>query len=164
MRIRTSCLAASLLVASVAVSSSLIAQKRAPNFDGTWRWVRTEIVAPDSAYQTPGWPGVAVSSGRHFAQFYVNPDAGVQQASQPSSAEEKAARYDNIIAREGTFEVRGSTLVIHFVRAKNPAIAGTTITATWRLRGDTLWQTGISKWPKDSTKSVRSTYVWVRER
>jgi hypothetical protein len=164
MRIRTS-FATSLLLAYVAVPSSLIAQKRTPNFDGAWRWVRTEVASPDSSYQTPGWPGISIISGRHFAQFHENQkEAGVQQASQPTSAEQKAARYDNILARTGTFEVHDSSLVVHVSYAKSPAAAGTTFAVTWRLRGDTLWQWGVSKWQKDSRKSVRTTYVYARVR
>jgi hypothetical protein len=165
MRFRTRCVAAWLPLATFAAPISLTAQKSKPNFDGAWRWVRSEIVSPDSSYQVVGWPGLTVVSGRHFSQFLINSaSAGVQQASPPTSAEQKAARYDAILARDGTFEVRDTLFVIRFLHAKDPATVGTTLTVRWRRQADTLWQIVTSKWAKDSTKSVRTAVVWVRER
>lgn len=108
---------------------------------------------------------MSIVSGRHFSQMHVNPSlAGVQQASQPTTAEQKAARYDAILARAGSFELRDTLLVGHILHSTDPTDVGTTVTARWRLQADTLWQTVVTKWAKDSTKTVRFTSVWVRER
>jgi hypothetical protein len=164
MRISTRYAAASLLLASFAVPTSLTAQKRAPNIDGAWRWVRTDVASPDSTYRLAGWPGISIVSHGYFSQMHVNPNGAVQQASRPTTAEQKAARYDALLARAGTLELRDTLLVGHILHSTDPIAVGTTVTAGWRLRGDTLWQTSVEPWGKDSTKTVRSTYVFVRQR
>ena len=155
--------AACLLVAIAALP--LAAQKRAPSLDGAWRWVRTDVVSPDSSYRLPASEGLAVISGRYGSQIWVRPPAeGVQPGSQVSTAEEKVARFDRLTANAWTFELRDSVIVSRYLQAKNSALVGTTVSPTFRLRGDTLSLTVTSPWPKDSTKVVRRTNVFVRMR
>ena len=164
MRIPTRYVAAWLLLALCVVPISLAAQKRSPSLDGAWRWVRTDVVSPDSTYHLAGWPGLSIVSGGYFSQMHVNPAAAVQQSSQPTTAEQKAARFDALLARAGTLELRDTLLVAHIFQSTDPTAVGTTATAGWRLRGDTLWQTSVERWEKDSTKTVHFTYVFVRQR
>jgi hypothetical protein len=155
-------------VAALLLSMSagpLTAQRQPPSFDGAWRHAGTQIVAPDSSYERPQLQGMGVLSGRRFSQTWVIPrQSGVQQASQPTTADEKAARYDVLIANAGTFDVRDSAITFHYEQAKNPRVVGTKAIRRYRLRGDTLWLMGESPWQKDSTKVVRFTDTFVRMR
>jgi len=70
----------------------------------------------------------------------------------------------SLTANEGTFEVHDSTVVIHYELAKSPGTTGSTVTVPYRLRGDTLWQTVTSRWAKDTSKVVRTTLKYVRQK
>lgn len=127
--------------------------------------MRTEVVSPDSGYRLPAPEGIAVLSGRYGSQIWVRaPTEGVQPVSPVSSVEEKAARFDMLTASAWTFELRDSVMVSRFLQAKNPAVVGTTLSATYRVRADTLSLTFTNPWPKDSTRVVRRTNLFVRMR
>jgi len=152
------------LVLSIS-AASLPAQQRLLPIEGAWRHLRSEIVTPESTYQRPALQGMIILSGRHYSQIFVIPSpSGVQQASQPTTAEEKAARYDALMANAGTFEVRDTVITYRVEHAKNPRIVGTTRVASYRLKGDTLWSVFLAPWAKDSTKTVRTTITNVRVR
>ena len=145
-------------------AGSLASQQRSSPLDGAWRHLRTEFVTPDSTYHRPAMPGLIIYAGRHYSQFWVQPArSGVQQASQPTTAEEKAARYDVLSANAGTVELRDSTITFRVEHAKNPRVAGTTLVGTYHLKGDTLRYVFVDPWQKDSTKTVRRTVTNVRE-
>jgi len=163
MRLPRKCIGTLLLL--VTAAAPVLAQARASQFDGAWRQVRNEVVSPDSTYRLPLLSGMTVVSGRHFSQIYLNaPPAGVQQASRPTSDDEKARRYELLTANAGTFEVRDTLIVYHFLHAKSPSVVGTSVTRRFRVRGDTLWLVTLQPFSKDSTKTVRSTGTFVRER
>jgi hypothetical protein len=146
------------------VTVPLSAQGRS-RFDGAWKAVRIEVVSPDSTYGQEPFPGLAIVSGGHYSQIWVMPNSdGVQQASQPSTVEQKAARYDQLIVNAGTLEVKDTLLIYHREYAKNPKQVGTTDTRRFRLLGDTLWLVSTEPWSKDPKKSVRTTVVGVRQR
>jgi hypothetical protein len=164
MRQLTRCSVAAMLLS---VSGALLpAQQRASSpIDGAWRHLRTEVVTPDSTYQRPALQGMIILAGRHYSQLFVRPSpSGVQQASQPTTTEEKAARYDVLTANAGTFEVRDTLITYRVEHAKNPRFVGTTRVARYRLKGDTLWSVFLDPWVKDSTKTVRTTITNVRVR
>jgi hypothetical protein len=157
------CSLAALLLSTSA--ASLAAQQRSTPLEGAWRHVRTEVVTPDSTYQRPASAGMIIYSGRHYSQLWVNPGRpGVQQASRPATAEEKAARYDVLMANAGTVEVQDTLITFRVEHAKNPRVAGTTRVGTYRLKGDTVWYVFLDPWVKDSTKTVRTTVTNVRAR
>ena len=144
-------------------AASVAAQQRSSPLDGAWRHVRTEVVSPESTYQRPASQGIIILSGRHYSQIWVDPgQSGVQQASQPTTAQEKAARYDVLAANAGTFEVRDTLVTYRVEHAKNPRVVGTTRVARYRLKGDTLWSMFTDPWEKDRTKTVRTTITNVR--
>jgi hypothetical protein len=140
------------------------AQQRASRFDGAWRQVRVEVVSPDSSYVTPPWDGVGVISGRHFSEIWLTSPAGVRHPSVPTTAEQKAARYDALISQAGTFVANDSLLAFTYTHAKIPRRVGTTVSRRYRLRGDTLRLFISAPWQKDSTKTVRTTMTFVRQR
>ena len=78
------------------------------------------------------------------------------------SAEEKASRFDALIAISGTVELRDSSITFRHEQDKDPSMLGTSDTRRFRLQGDTLWLTSSSPWEKDSTKSVLTVLTLVR--
>ncbi|HMC54386.1 MAG TPA: lipocalin-like domain-containing protein [Gemmatimonadaceae bacterium] len=166
MRPLTTATTTALLVALAATSAH--AQKKTP-LDGAWHQIASHVVAPDTTYNPAAALGLLIVSGTHYSQIYLRPvDGGVTQAAAeprtPSTAEEKAARYDALTANTGTFEVVDSVATLHLDFAKTPSAQGTTQKRTFRIRHDTLWLTGSRPWAKDSTKSVKTLLTFVREK
>lgn len=163
MRTRTTLSVAALLLSMS--TATLSAQGHAARLDGGWSATRVEVVSPDSTYLVPPRQGLLVISGRHFSQVWAAPEpAGVQQASQPTTAEQKAGRYDVLIANAGTLEVRDTLVTFTAAQAKNPRVVGTSAVRRYTLRADTLWLVTRQPWAKDSTKTVRTTVTLVRQR
>lgn len=109
---------AATTVSLVMLSASpvvLAAQQGAWAFDGVWRMVESRAVRPDSTVMRPPAQGVSIILHGHFSQIWF-PAApyAVKQASAPSTAEEKAARYDRLTANAGTFELHDSTSILHY--------------------------------------------------
>jgi hypothetical protein len=160
---------AAATVSLVMLSTSVVAlsaQQPLSAFDGVWRQVEVRIVRPDSTVMRPPSQGLSIILHGHFVQLWVAPaPSGVEQASRLTTAEEKAARYDRLTANEGTFEVHDSTAIAHYEQAKNPASVGNSGTPFYyRLVADTLWNTVLSRWAKDTSKIVRTTSKYVRQK
>ena len=101
-----------------------------------------------------------VYNGRFSQIFY--PATG-QPTGRPATAEEKAARYDAVTTNAGHVDITDdSTWIVHFDFAKGPATIGTSVTAHYRIAGDTVWETTTAPWSRDSTKTVRTTAKYVR--
>jgi hypothetical protein len=126
--------------------------------------VRVEVVSPESSYVTAPWDGIGVISGRHFSELWVTPAAGVRQASVPTTAEQKAARYDALITQAGTFVANDTVMTFKYTHTKVPHAAGRTVSRRYQLRGDTLRLFLSAPWQKDSTKTVRTTFTFARLR
>jgi hypothetical protein len=153
----------SLVAAFVALNSASAQKPNPAVLNGIWHQTAVHIERPDSTVDRPPSSGMTIIYNGHFTQVYVAPAArGVQQAARPTSAEEKAARYDLLTANGGRFEMTDSTFILHYEIAKTPAQATATVTVRYRLHGDTLWQFTAARWPQDTTKMVRTTYTWVR--
>src|SRR5947199_6839638 len=117
-------------------AASASAQKRAAKLDGAWVVVHEKIVAPDTTIEYSGPPGLLIISGRYYSQIFLNaPEQGIQQASEPSTVEGKAARYDLLTANAGIDEISDTLITIHIQYAKSPAAIGGTFQSSYRIRG-----------------------------
>jgi hypothetical protein len=144
-------------------ASVLHAQSSASALNGAWQRVSIRTVRPDSTLTPTPAPGICVIIDGHYSQIYIGaPPAGVQQASRPTTAEEKAARYDILTANAGSFTVHDSTVSGQYDFAKSPTVMGTKADFYFRRKGDTLWTWTVTPFAADSTKRVRSTTTWVR--
>ena len=148
------------------LTSESIAQQPVSAFNGVWHQLEVRVVRPDSTYMRPAnTQAVTILLDGHFSSLAISSGpTGVQQASRPTTVEEKAARYDVLTANVGTFTVRDSTVTGRYDLAKNPAVVGTTFSQYSRLVGDTLWNTSVTPWVTDTTKRVRTTIKWVRQK
>lgn len=151
-----------LLAAGV---SPLSAQSRTvTSFNGVWHQAEIRVQRPDSSYMRPPFVGTRIIYNGHFSQiFYATPPRGVS-GPRPVTAEDKAKRYDDVTTNAGHFEWTDSTFAVHFDFAKGPATIGTSVRSFYRLSSDSLWETTLAPWSKDSTKMVRTTVKYVRER
>jgi len=154
-------------IVALLVVQPLSAQRRTlASFNGVWRHAGSRVERPDSVLNRPPMTGVSIIYNGHFSQVYISaPPSGAQQASRVGTAEEKAARYDLVSANAGSFKlIDDSTLIANYEVAKSPATMGTSLTAHYRLVGDSLWQTTTSRWSRDTTKTVRTTNKYIRQK
>ena len=153
---KTSCVVMLSVFASV-----LSAQSSVSALNGAWQRVSIRVVRPDSTLTTTPTPGIGILFNGHYSQIFAPSPTGVQQASRPTTAEEKAARYDLLTPNAGTYTVHDSTVNARYDFAKNPAIVGTTYQFYFRRKADTIWTWTVTPFAGDTTKRVRSTTIWV---
>ena len=155
-----------LVVISIALSiSTLSAQSRTSAFDGAWRHVRTEIVSPEGTSQGPHFDGQAVFSGRYYSQTWIARDMpGGKATGELTTAQQKADRYEALIANSGTLDVGDTLVTFNLGQAKDPQAERSSVRTGYRIRGDSLWLRLGGPWEKDSTKTVRTTMVFARIR
>ena len=159
---------AATTVSLVMLSASpvvLTAQKSVSKFDGVWREVDFHVVRPDSTVTRPPRQGMRIILHGHFSQIWFPGAPYAVRGSSFSTPEEKAARYDRMVANAGTIEMHDSTFILHYEYAKDPGTAGTTADPFFvRVAGDTMWAMQTSRWAKDTTKFVHTTNRFVREK
>jgi hypothetical protein len=132
-------------------SCSAFAQTKSP-VEGVWKI--TEWVLPgrdpadEGATITNPETGVVIFTRGHYSQLVVRgeqPRAAVAPAKDPQNLTdaEKFARYEHwrpVTANSGTYEVKGSTLVIRVLVAKNVDVSARGAELTFRFDGpNTLW-------------------------
>jgi hypothetical protein len=145
--------------------TGLAGQRARPTMDGAWKIVRQEVREPGSQPRLVApRRGLTVIAGRYYSQFFMDTtSAGVTQAAQPTTVEQKAARYDGVAAaNSGEFEIRGSNMIAHVLHALNPKRVGSTLSARIQQHGDTLTAITTRPWQKDSTQSVQTISTYIR--
>ena len=154
-----------LVVISIALPlSTLSAQARTSAFEGTWRHVRLEIVSPEGTSKGPHFDGQLVVSGRYYSQAWIVRDTPGGKAKGELTTAQKAERYDALTANAGTFEVADTLVTFKLGVAKDPRAENTSLSGGYRIRGDTLWLRFSGPWEKDTTKTVRTAWVFARMR
>ena len=119
-------------------------------------WKVTEVVPPASNANdkptpvTSPQPGLLIFTKGYYSGIAVT---GSQPRTAPAPAKdpgnltdaEKIARYEQwnpFLANAGTYEVKGSTLTMHAMVAKNPDAMTTNATITWEIKlegASTFW-------------------------
>jgi hypothetical protein len=145
------------LVFLVMSATSAFAQTKSP-VEGVWKIV--EVVVPGNnptekdATRTISnpQPGLILFTKGYYSQISVTgeePRAAVEAAKDPQKMTdaEKIARFEQwrpFAANAGTYEVKGTTLMMHAMVAKNVAVmtSQTPLEMTFKLEGgNTLWLT-----------------------
>jgi hypothetical protein len=153
------------VAALVALPAPLAAQPATARLDGAWSIVRQVRVAPDSTSRITPVSHLLLFAGGHYSQLRVAPPPGLAVLTAgPTTAEEKARRYDEFFANGGRYEVRDTLLTFHVTVAKGPGFAGNRVTNRFRVRGDSLWLVASQPWAADTTKRVVTTTTFVRQR
>lgn len=163
-------LAASMLLVSLVAAGNSVAQDKTKTpVEGVWK-IAEVVVPAGGSFQdwAPGGgraekdttitnpqPGLIIFTRGHYSQLVVRgqqPRAAVAPPKDPQNltADEKTARYEQwrlVIANAGTCQVKGSTLLIRVMVAKNVdwMTREKPIEVTFKLDGrDTLWLIGRS--------------------
>ena len=104
---------------------------------GAWRIVSRTYIAPDSIYtERQRDPGYYVFVAGHYA--FVAPAGEAERPKDQRTEAHRLALYTTLGAQAGRYVLRGDTLTLSTLAAKNPGNVGMTI--VWRavVRGDTL--------------------------
>ena len=138
----------------MAVGNSAVQDQKKSQLEGVWKV--TEVVPPASNANekptpiTSPQPGLLIFTKGHYSGMAVTanqPRTAAAPAKDPGNLTdaEKIARYEQwgpFIANAGTYEVKGSTLTMHAMVAKNPDAMTTTATITWEVKAEganTFW-------------------------
>jgi len=133
----------------------------AKSLEGVWKI--TKVVKAGVTNNNPQ-PGLTIFSHGYFTLIRVNSNEARQPSPTPKDPAkltdaEKIARYDEWAPSEasaGTYEVKGNTLIAHFIVAK--AAGRTSEEATIKFEGDTF----VASSPPGSPKNEQTTYTRVR--
>ena len=146
-------LLAFMVFVNLAAVDSAAQDPKKTQLEGVWKVA--EVVPPASspdAKPTPitsPQPGLLIFTKGYYSGMAVTASQPRTAAAPPKDPRnltdaEKIALYDQwvpFIANAGTYEVKGSTLTLHVMVAKNPGMMTTESTVTWefKLEGNTFW-------------------------
>jgi hypothetical protein len=159
-------------------ASAAFAQTKTP-VEGVWKiaevvvqqghendWLSGETSAEETTTITNPQPGLIIFTRNHYSQLVVRgnkPRAAVAPPKDPRNLTdaEKIALFEQwrvVIANAGTYEVKGSTLFIRGIVAKNvaPTTRETAVQVTFTLEGpNTLWLSSPTVPTEARTKLTR---------
>lgn len=141
-----------LLIGLVASENSAVQGQTKTQFEGVWRL--TEVLVPPknpaekgTTITTPQ-PGLIILTKGYYSLLVVREErpafAPAKDSANLTDAE-KIARYEqwrSFSANSGTYEVKGSMLMLHPIVAKNVEVMTSTTPITWELKlesPNSLW-------------------------
>lgn len=142
-----------LFVSLVSVGNSAVQEQKKIQLQGVWK--AAEVVVPATNANEKGTsispqPGLLIFTKGYYSGMAVTGDkprtavAPAKDASNLTDAE-KIARYEQwgpFIANAGTYEIKGSTLTMNRMVAKNVEAMTTAASLTWELKlegENTFW-------------------------
>jgi|RhiMethySRZTD1v2_1073278.scaffolds.fasta_scaffold463740_2 lipocalin-like protein len=138
----------SALAGILVVSASILAHSQAtPSVQGAWRV--TAVTGANGTNKSPQ-PGLLLFTKQHYSLLSVGGTSPRKEFGPPKDPAnltdaERAARYeawDVLTANSGTYEVKGTTLTLHPIVAKNPSVmTGGPLTREFKISGKTLIMT-----------------------
>jgi len=168
--------------------ATLMAGQSAPSIQGVWRAVEVSIPAssapaagvdnraaarqdPFGAFSegthTALQPELMIFTGKHYSRTtdtaaQPRPTTGYKIPGKPT-LEELQAAWGPFVANAGSYDVSGTTLMLHAIVAKNPRAQanGNFTRLNIRLEGNTLWLTPIETEAGKIGAPVTSKYVRI---
>ena len=138
--VRSAAVARSIAACLVLFGPVLSTQGKAANrLVGVWKLV--EVTQADGTKITNPLPSLLIFTAKYYTMLYATSDKPRQlmkNPQQPTDAETIAA-YDTVIANSGTYEISGSTVIMHVVVAKLPNLEN--MSSTFTLDAGTLTTT-----------------------
>ena len=139
---------------TMAIGNSAVQDQKKTGLEGVWKVA--EVVVPPSSPTDKGTtittpqPGLLIFTKGYYSGIAVTgaqPRPAVDPPKDPQNLTdaEKIARYDQwrpFLANAGKYEVKGSTLVLHAMVAKNVNVMTSTTPITWEFKMDganTFW-------------------------
>lgn len=143
-----------LFLSLVAVGNFAVQGQKKTQLEGTWKVA--EVVTPPSNANEKGTsitspqPGLLIFTKGYYSGIAITanqPRTAFAPAKDPLNLTdaEKIARYEHwlpFIANAGTYEVKGSTLTLRAMVAKNVEVMTTAAPQTWELKlegADAFW-------------------------
>ena len=126
-------------------------------------WKLSEVVISGGAnsghHTTDVQPGLLIFTKRHYSLVTVDGfTARPEWSNSNPTPEELAKVWTPFTANAGTYEIKDSTLSCTPSVAKNPSVmAGTPITARFRIKADSVWFT----FPGSDNSETRAKWVRV---
>lgn len=121
--------------------------QRAP-IQGVWRVVEVTLTGPGARTISPGQSNLTIITGRYYSRVEDQSERPrpVLAEVAKASADELRAAWGSFVGETGTYELtQGNVITMRPVAAKNPAAmaAGSFVTYSYKLDGDTLWVTQL---------------------
>jgi hypothetical protein len=118
---------------------------RAPSIEGVWRTAEVTMGGPNAGTIVRPEANLDIITAKHYSRVEIHapgPRPNVADATK-ATADELRQAWGPVVAEAGSYEMRGNTVTMRPVVAKNPAsmAPGVFSTYTYRLAGDTLWLT-----------------------
>src|SRR5438874_8081142 len=129
-----------LLLAVLTVSLASAQSGAKKPIEGVWKVTEIAVTGPNASNNANAQPSLFIFAQQHYSLMYVpgNKPRTLYKAEAPTN-EEKIAAFDSLIANTGTYEISGSTLMIHPIVARNPNfMAGGSDKYQYRIEGTTL--------------------------
>lgn len=144
----------SMFLVTMATENSAVQDQKKTVLEGVWKVA--EVVVPPSSPTEKGTtittpqPGLLIFTKGYYSGMAVTagqPRPTFEPAKDPQNLTdaEKIARYDQwrqFLANAGKYEVKGSTLLLHAMVAKNVSVMTSTTPTTWEFKMDgtnALW-------------------------
>ena len=132
----------------MALGNSAVQDQKKSQLEGVWKV--TEVVPPASNTNekptslTSPQPGLLIFTKGYYSSMAVTADqprTAAAAAKDPNNLTdaEKIARYEQwapFIANSGTYELKGSTLTMRAMVAKNPDVMTAESTITWEVKAE----------------------------
>jgi Lipocalin-like domain len=146
------CAVSTFFVSLVAIGTPAVQDQKKSQLEGVWKVA--EVMPPASNANekatpiTNPQPGLIIFTKGYYSGMAVTanqPRTAAAAAKDPSNLTdaEKIAQYEQwrpFIANAGTYEVKGSTLTLHAMVAKDPDAMNNAITWEFKLEGaNTFW-------------------------
>ena len=148
----------SLLTAlAVVIFLPLTAQAQSSALQGVWNITEVSLTSPDTSWTyTDPRARLLIFTDRHYSWVGTRGSGSRERLSDEPSDAERLEAWGPFFATAGTYESTDSTFTFRAIAAKNPNDEGSwTLTATYRIEGDTLWIT----FETATGAEIRITYV-----
>ena len=141
----TRLLCSTVMLAVIGVNAA--ARSEPTVLTGAWRVTEIRPDGPDPSTITSPQPGLLLFTGNHYSMLYINGDKPRPPVPRDATAAEVWAFVTPFVANSGTYEIKGGTLTMRPIVAKDPGVmaAGAVLSYTVRLDGNTLTLTRQTK-------------------
>ena len=127
------------LACAIAVLASYPALAQTNPLVGAWERF-SDINAQGVQQQPPSPPAFVIFSADGFFSQTAIPTgrAKVDKPLQQMTKDELIARFDRVVARQGTYTIVGNRLTRHELSNSNPSVVGSDQIQLFKIEGDTL--------------------------
>ena len=110
--------------------------------EGVWKVTEVIITGPYTPTLTNPQPGLFIFTKMHYSMIYIPDDKNRPDLPQKDATDaQKVATWTPFTANSGTYEVKGTTVTLHPMVAKNPHEPGAFATWDFKIEEDTLTMT-----------------------